>query len=82
MIGKNATLEVEIPGYGLYACTVEGMDWALTEYRTQRPEHLKRMILARWMEDNVMSAFPGARDILNSVTECLIVLAYLEGYGV
>lgn len=81
---ESDELGVYIPGHGRYTTTIKGMDATLLKYQNamSHPEQLKNAIVTRWLEDGILSCRCGAERILNSLTECLIVLAELDGHGV
>lgn len=69
------TLSLDLTGFGTYRCTADEMDRAITHYLPASPYDLRQKI------DNHPNNTdaPGHYDRLITVTEYLMVLAYLDG---
>lgn len=80
---KHTYIRAEIPGRGLYTTTAEALDELIAEKAPFSLPSLKREIrhVAReelGFDDEYLASVAG----LNTITECLLVLAELTGRGI
>lgn len=68
-------VEAEISTLGFYRVSFEGMDETIAKYLPASLHDLRHVVVGRLEEDGISG------HAFDTFTECLIVLAYLDGYG-